>query len=169
MFTKFSVFLERVSSLTPRVPIERTRKEPRSSVRFWENPQILKIGENRPKAGKLERNRPKIGFFFLIFFSYFLDLWVSLLCSWSTPCQWTYFEQFLFNITRNFTTFSMATSKHGSMRKFHDSTSASGCFLAFLGLKNAKKHPKRTLWGTRSQVPKDTQKALRGALSSPGP
>ena len=41
-FTKFSVFLKQVSSLNPRVrtnfvafPIERTRKEPRSSVRFW--------------------------------------------------------------------------------------------------------------------------------------
>ena len=41
-FTKFSVFLQRVSLLNPRVrtnfvafPLERTRKEPRSSVRFW--------------------------------------------------------------------------------------------------------------------------------------
>ena len=40
-FTKFSVFLKRVSLLNPRVranfvafPLERTRKEPRSSVRF---------------------------------------------------------------------------------------------------------------------------------------
>ena len=39
-FTKFSVFLKRVSSLNPRVrtnfvafPLERARKEPRSSVR----------------------------------------------------------------------------------------------------------------------------------------
>ena len=43
------------------------------------------------------------------------------------------------------------------------------CFLAFLGLKNAKKHSKSTLWGTRRQVPKNTEKALRGALSGPGP
>ena len=43
------------------------------------------------------------------------------------------------------------------------------CFLAFLGLKNAKKHSKSTLWGTPSQGPKHTQKALRGALSGPGP
>ena len=41
-FTKFSVFLKRVSLLNPRVrtnfmafPIGRTRKEPRSSVLFW--------------------------------------------------------------------------------------------------------------------------------------
>ena len=41
-FTQFSVFLKRVSLLNPQVrtnfvafPIERTRKEPRSSVRFW--------------------------------------------------------------------------------------------------------------------------------------
>ena len=43
------------------------------------------------------------------------------------------------------------------------------CFLAFLGLQNAQKHSKSTLWGTPSQVPKNTQKALRGALSGPGP
>ena len=41
-FTKFSVFLKRVSLLIPQLrmnflafPLERTRKEPRSSVRFW--------------------------------------------------------------------------------------------------------------------------------------
>ena len=41
-FTKFSVFLKGVSLLNPRVrtnfvafPIDRTRKEPRGSVRFW--------------------------------------------------------------------------------------------------------------------------------------
>ena len=41
-FTKFLVFVKQVSSLNPRVrtsfgafPLERTRKEPRSSVRFW--------------------------------------------------------------------------------------------------------------------------------------
>ena len=43
------------------------------------------------------------------------------------------------------------------------------CFLALLGLKSAKKHSKSTLWGTPRQVPKTTQKALRGALSGPGP
>ena len=47
------------------------------------------------------------------------------------------------------------------------------CFLSafwrFLGLKNAKKHSKSTLWGTPRQVPKIAQKALRGALSGPGP
>ena len=43
------------------------------------------------------------------------------------------------------------------------------CFLAFLGPKNAKKHSKSTLWGTPRQVPKIAQKALRGALSGPGP
>ena len=44
-FTEFSVFLQRVSSLNPRVrtnfvafPIERTRREPRSSVRFGQRP-----------------------------------------------------------------------------------------------------------------------------------
>ena len=34
---------------------------------------------------------------------------------------------------------------------------------------NAKKHSKSTLWGTPRQVPKIAQKALRGALSDPGP
>ena len=43
------------------------------------------------------------------------------------------------------------------------------CFLAFLGPKKAKKHSKSTLWGTPRQVPKIAQKALRGALSGPGP
>ena len=43
------------------------------------------------------------------------------------------------------------------------------CFLAFFSPKNVKKYSKSTLWGTRSQVPKNTQKALRGALSGPGP
>ena len=43
------------------------------------------------------------------------------------------------------------------------------CFLAFFSPKNAKKHSKSTLWGTRRQVPKNTQKALRGALQWPGP
>ena len=43
------------------------------------------------------------------------------------------------------------------------------CFLAFFGPKNAKKHSKSTLWGTPRQVPKIAQKALRGALSGPGP
>ena len=43
------------------------------------------------------------------------------------------------------------------------------CFLAFLGPENAKKHSKSTLWGTPRQVPKIAQKALRGALSGPGP
>ena len=47
------------------------------------------------------------------------------------------------------------------------------CFLSafwrFLGPKNAKKHSKSTLWGTPRQVPKPAQKALRGALSGPGP
>ena len=43
------------------------------------------------------------------------------------------------------------------------------CFLAFFGPKNAKKHSKGTLWGTPRQVPKIAQKALRGALSGPGP
>ena len=43
------------------------------------------------------------------------------------------------------------------------------CFLAFLGPKHAKKHSKSTLWGTPRQVPKIAQKALRGALSGPGP
>ena len=47
------------------------------------------------------------------------------------------------------------------------------CFLSafwrFLGLKNAKKHSKSTLWGTPRQVPKIAQKALQGALSGPGP
>ena len=42
-------------------------------------------------------------------------------------------------------------------------------FGVFLGLKNAKKHSKSTLWGTPRQVPKIAQKALRGALSGPGP
>ena len=46
------------------------------------------------------------------------------------------------------------------------------CFLSdfwhFWGLKNAKKHSKSTPWGTPSQVPKNTQRALRGALSGPG-
>ena len=42
-------------------------------------------------------------------------------------------------------------------------------FVAFLGLKSAKKHSKNTLWGTPRQVPKNTQKAFRGALSGPGP
>ena len=44
-----------------------------------------------------------------------------------------------------------------------------GSFLAFLGPKTAKKHSKSTLWGTPRQVPKIAQKALRGALSGPGP
>ena len=43
------------------------------------------------------------------------------------------------------------------------------CFLAVLSPKNAKKHSKSTLWGTPRQVPKIAQKALRGALSGPGP
>ena len=43
------------------------------------------------------------------------------------------------------------------------------CFLAFFSPKNAKKHSKGTLWGTRSQVPENTEKALLGALSGPGP
>ena len=43
------------------------------------------------------------------------------------------------------------------------------CFLAFLGPKTAKKHSKSTLWGTPRQVAKIAQKALRGALSGPGP
>ena len=43
------------------------------------------------------------------------------------------------------------------------------CFWAFSSPKKAKKHSKSTLWGTPSQVPKNTQKALRGALSGPGP
>ena len=47
------------------------------------------------------------------------------------------------------------------------------CFLSvfwrFFGPKNAKKHSKNTLWGTPRQVPKIAQKALRGALSGPGP
>ena len=34
--------------------------------------------------------------------------------------------------------------------------------------KSAKKHSKSTLWGALSQVPKNTQKALRGALSGRG-
>ena len=43
------------------------------------------------------------------------------------------------------------------------------CFLAFFGPKNTKKHSKSTLWGTPRQVPKIAQKALRKALSGPGP
>ena len=43
------------------------------------------------------------------------------------------------------------------------------CFLAFLGPKKAKKHSKSTRLGTPRQVPKIAQKALRGALSGPGP
>ena len=43
------------------------------------------------------------------------------------------------------------------------------CFLASLGLKNAKKHSKSALWGTRSQVPKNTEKALRSGTFRPGP
>ena len=43
------------------------------------------------------------------------------------------------------------------------------CFLAFFGPENAKKDSKSTLWGTSRQVPKTAQKALRGALSGPGP
>ena len=49
------------------------------------------------------------------------------------------------------------------------------CFSARLGLKKRqkkkKKHSKSTPWGTPSQVPKSTQKALHaiGALSGPGP
>ena len=43
------------------------------------------------------------------------------------------------------------------------------CFLVFLEPTNAKKHSKSTLWGTPRQVPKIAQKALRGALSGPGP
>ena len=39
-------------------------------------------------------------------------------------------------------------------------------FWRFWGLKNAKKHSKRGTW---SQVPQNTEKALRGALSGPGP
>ena len=42
-------------------------------------------------------------------------------------------------------------------------------FLTFFRPKNAKKHSKNTLWGTPWQVPKIAQKALRGALSGPGP
>ena len=41
-------------------------------------------------------------------------------------------------------------------------------FLGLLGPKNAKKHSKRSLWGTPRQVPKITQKALAGALSGLG-
>ena len=41
--------------------------------------------------------------------------------------------------------------------------------IVFFGPKNAKKHSKSTLWGTPRQVPKIAQKALRGALSGPGP
>ena len=45
------------------------------------------------------------------------------------------------------------------------------CFLSVFGhlsgLKSFKKHSKNTLWGTPSQVP--IAKALRGALSGPGP
>ena len=43
------------------------------------------------------------------------------------------------------------------------------CFLAFFSPKKAKKHSKSTLWGTPRQAPKVAQKALRGALSGPGP
>ena len=43
------------------------------------------------------------------------------------------------------------------------------CFLAFLGLNNAKKHSRSTLWGTRSQVPNNTQKALRGHFPARAP
>ena len=47
------------------------------------------------------------------------------------------------------------------------------CFLSafwrFLSPKSAKKHSKSTSWGTPSQVPNNTQKALREALSGPGP
>ena len=47
------------------------------------------------------------------------------------------------------------------------------CFLSvfwrFFCPKKAKKNSKSSLWGTPSQVPKNTQKALRGALSGPGP
>ena len=47
------------------------------------------------------------------------------------------------------------------------------CFLSvfwhFLGLKLPKSTQKNTLWGTPRQVPKIAQKALRGALSGPGP
>ena len=45
------------------------------------------------------------------------------------------------------------------------------CFLSavwrFLIPKSAKKHSKSTPWGTPSQAPNTTQKALRGALSGP--
>ena len=43
-----------------------------------------------------------------------------------------------------------------------------GAFWQSWGSKSAKKHSKNTLWGTPSQVPRNTQKALRGAISSPG-
>ena len=43
------------------------------------------------------------------------------------------------------------------------------CFLsACWHFKHAKKHSKSSPWSTLSQVPKSTQKALRGALSGPG-
>ena len=42
-------------------------------------------------------------------------------------------------------------------------------FWRFLAPKSAKNHSKSTLWGTPRQVPKIAQKALRGALSGPGP
>ena len=41
-----------------------------------------KIGQ---KKEKYEKNWQKIGF--CLFFSYFLDFWVFLFCSWSTRCQ----------------------------------------------------------------------------------
>ena len=47
------------------------------------------------------------------------------------------------------------------------------CFLSvfwgFLCPRSAQKHSKSTLWGTPSQASTSTQKALRGALSGPGP
>ena len=42
------------------------------------------------------------------------------------------------------------------------------CFLPFFIPKNAKKHSQSTLWGTRNEVPKNTEKALRPEpLSTP--
>ena len=43
------------------------------------------------------------------------------------------------------------------------------CFLSAFWRFLGQKTPKSTLWGTPRQVPKTAQKALRGALSGPGP
>ena len=42
-------------------------------------------------------------------------------------------------------------------------------FFGSFGAKKRQKHSKNTLWGNPRQLSKSTQKALRGALSGPGP